>query len=199
LCGLGALRAGAGLCTSLGVDDVGRLLGRELALRLEVPAVLDADALTAIAGDHGLLRSARAPRVLTPHPGEAGRLLGMTSAQVQADRYAAVERLARQSGCVVVLKGARTLIADGTGRVRVNPTGTPAMAVGGTGDVLSGIIGALLASLPAFEAAVVGVYLHGLAGELAALSDRGLLASELAAAVPRAIAHCRVIAHGEAT
>lgn len=239
LSGLGALRAGAGLCTlaprgdarvaieakalelmtaalpatgdaalsaaleladsrqaavvgpGLGLDADGRELARGLALRLPVPAVLDADALTSIGQELASLAEAKAARVLTPHPGEAARLLGLSSAEVQADRYAAAARLARASGCVTVLKGARSIVADPSGRVRVCPTGTPAMGVGGTGDVLSGVIGALLASLAPFEAAVAGTYLHGLAGELAAVGDRGLFASELATALPRALLRCR--------
>jgi NAD(P)H-hydrate epimerase len=110
---------------------------------------------------------------------------------VQADRYASARELAVQSGQVIVLKGARTIIAAPDGRLRVCPTGTPAMAVAGTGDVLSGVIGALLFGRDAFSAAASGVYLHGLAGELAAHGDRGLLASELAAALPNALTRVR--------
>ncbi|HMI89954.1 MAG TPA: NAD(P)H-hydrate dehydratase, partial [Polyangiales bacterium] len=182
----------------LGLDEQGRTLARQLALALPLPTVLDADALTALGTDLGVLRSASAPRVLTPHPGEAARMLGSSSAAVQADRYAAATKLAEQSGQVVVLKGARTIIAAPSGELRVCPTGTPAMAVAGTGDVLSGVIASLLATLsafdgtaPAFDAAAAGVYLHGLAGELAARGDRGLLASELAAQLPVALAQCR--------
>jgi NAD(P)H-hydrate epimerase len=181
--GKGAAVVGPGL----GLDEQGRTLARQLALALPLATVLDADALTALGTDVGVLRSASAPRVLTPHPGEAARLLGSTSAAVQADRYAAALALAEQSGQVVVLKGARTIIAAPDGRLRVCPTGTPAMAVAGTGDVLSGVIGALLFGRDPFTAAAAGVYLHGLAGELAAQGDRGLLASELAAALPAAM------------
>jgi NAD(P)H-hydrate epimerase len=187
---LASTRSSAVVGPGLGLDDEGRALSRELALRLPVPAVLDADALTALGEDHAALRKAAAARVLTPHPGEASRMLGITSAQVQVERYAAAQKLAEQTGQVVVLKGARSIIAEPSGRVRVCPTGTPAMGVGGTGDVLSGVIGTLLASLPAFDAAVAGVYLHGLAGELAAVGDRGLFASDLAHALPRAILAC---------
>jgi len=175
----------------LGLDEQGRTLARQLALALPLPTVLDADALTALGTDLGVLRSASAPRVLTPHPGEAARMLGSSSAVVQADRYTAAQRLAEQSGQVVVLKGARTIIAAPNGELRVSPSGTPAMAVAGTGDVLSGAIASLLCALPPFEAAAAGVYLHGLAGELAARSDRGLLASELAAQLPAALDGCR--------
>jgi NAD(P)H-hydrate epimerase len=178
-----------------GLDDASRSLARVLALTLPVPTVLDADALTALGADYTGLRGAAGPRVLTPHPGEAARLLGITSAAVQADRYAAAQQLAGHAGCVVVLKGARTIVAEPSGRMRVCPTGTPAMAVAGTGDVLAGAIAAALAQqADAFDAAASAVYVHGLAGELAAASDRGLLASELAAALPRALEQCR--AHG---
>ena len=177
----------------LGLDDDGRALGRELALALALPAVLDADALTAIGRDLALLRRAPAARVLTPHPGEAARLLGTSSAEVQAERYVAARRLAEQSGCVAVLKGAATIIAEPAGRMRVCGRGTPAMGVAGTGDVLSGIIAALLAHADAFDAAAAAVQLHALAGERAATADRGLLASELAAALPAVWASCRPV------
>ena len=176
----------------LGLDEHARALARKLALELPLPAVLDADALTALGTDVAQLRSARAPRVLTPHPGEAARLLGTTSAEVQGDRYAAASALAMRSGQVVALKGARTVIAAPDGELRVCPTGTPAMAVAGTGDVLSGVVAALLCMHAGLQAASAAVYLHGIAGELAAHSDRGLLASELASALPSALEHCRL-------
>src|SRR5262249_13031194 len=147
---------------------------------------LDADALTSLGSNVALLRGARGPRVLTPHPGEAARLLDTTSDDVQGDRYDAAQRLAERSGAVVVLKGARTIVAEPGGRMRVCARGTPAMAVAGTGDVLSGVIGALLAQpeIDVFDAASAAVYVHARAGELAARADRGLLAGELAAALP---------------
>jgi ADP-dependent NAD(P)H-hydrate dehydratase / NAD(P)H-hydrate epimerase len=126
--------------------------------------------------------------VLTPHPKEAARLLGKGVDDVQADRFAAASELASRSGQVVVLKGAGTIVADPRGSLAVSVRGTPALAAGGTGDVLAGAIGALLCSLPPFEAACVGVHLHAVAGELAAIGDRGLLAGEVADALPRAIA-----------
>ena len=176
----------------LGLDDEARALARELSRSLPLPCVLDADALTAVGTDLALLRDAAAPRVLTPHPGEAARLLGCDSAAVQADRYSAAQQLAERSGQVVVLKGARSIIAAAGGTaLRVSPTGTPAMAVGGTGDVLAGAIAGLLPTLDPFDAASAGVYLHGLAGELTAHADRGLLASELAAHLPVALTRCR--------
>ena len=130
----------------------------------------------------------RAATVLTPHPGEAGRLLGSSTRAVQADRIGAARALARKSRAVVVLKGAHTLVAVPGGEVVVNPTGTPLLATAGSGDVLAGVIGALLAGgHPAAEAAFVAVFLHGAAGQLLELElgDAGLLAHELADAIPR--------------
>jgi NAD(P)H-hydrate epimerase len=175
-----------------GLDAYGREVSLGLATALEMSAVLDADALTSLGSELGLLRSARGPRVLTPHPGEAARLLDTDTDDVQADRYGAAQRLAERSGAVVVLKGARTIIAEPGGRMRVCARGTPAMAVAGTGDVLSGVVGALLAqpAIDAFDAASAAVYVHARAGERAARADRGLFAGELAAALPAALAEC---------
>lgn len=190
---LAAGKQAAAVGPGLGLDSDGRALARKLALALPLPCVLDADALTAIGEELELLRDAAAARVLTPHPGEAARLLGTSSAAVQADRYAAARKLAERSGQVAVLKGARTIVAAPGGSLRVCAAGTQSMAVAGTGDVLSGAIAALLAQLEPFEAASAAVHLHGVAGELAASADRGLLASELAHALPRALARCRGI------
>jgi hydroxyethylthiazole kinase-like uncharacterized protein yjeF len=125
--------------------------------------------------------------VLTPHPLEAARLLGCDTAAVQRDRLAAARALAARYAAVVVLKGSGTVIAAPDGRVAVNPTGNAGLATGGTGDVLGGMIGALLAQrLPPYEAALAGVYLHGLAADtLCAQGDgpAGLTAGELAPVV----------------
>lgn len=194
--GLCAGKAAAVVGPGLGTDDSGRALCREAALALSLPAVLDADALTAFAGEPELLRSAAGPRVLTPHPGEAAVLLGSDSATIQADRYAAATELATRSGQVTLLKGAGTVVAAPAGALWVIDRGTPALGVAGTGDVLSGCVGALLAQLAPAEAAYCGAYLHALAGERAAAAlhgcaDRGLLASEVADALPGALAVCR--------
>lgn len=173
-----------------GLDDAARDLMRELACSLPLPCVLDADALTALSTDLAPLKGARAPRVLSPHPGEAARLLGCATAQVQADRYAAALELAYRSAQTVVLKGARTVIASPEGAIRVCAAGTPALGVAGTGDVLTGLIAALLCQLDPFEAAHTAVLLHALAAERAAIGDRGLLASEVAAAIPAAVQAC---------
>lgn len=162
-----------------------------------VPAVLDADALNLIASGGSAawdrLQRAAGPVVMTPHPGEAGRLLGTTAAEVEADRLAAARALATRAHAIVVLKGARTIVCDGTLEddfCSINPTGGPELATGGSGDVLAGIIGALLAQgVPAAEAARVGVYLHGLAGErlVAEHGRRGVVSSDLPVAVAAVI------------
>ncbi|CAB3750610.1 NAD(P)H-hydrate dehydratase [Paraburkholderia humisilvae] len=148
-------------------------------LSLDVPKLFDADALNLLARDPALAaalaaRGAQAqdPAIVTPHPLEAARLLGIDAPAVQRDRLAAARALTRRLASIVVLKGAGTVIAAPDGRVAVNPTGNAALATGGTGDVLGGIIGALLAQgLPRYEAALAGVYLHGLAAD--ALTARG--------------------------
>ncbi len=187
--------AAAAVGPGLGLDDDGKALAVALARELPIPAVLDADALTAIAeAGPELLREAVAPRVLTPHPGEASRLLGVSTADIQADRYAAAQRLAERTGQVVVLKGAGTVVADPSGHLAVCPLGTPALGVAGTGDVLSGALAAGLAARASpFEAACAMVLLHARAGELAARSDRGLLAHEVGDHIPRALEEARAM------
>jgi hydroxyethylthiazole kinase-like uncharacterized protein yjeF len=184
-------KASAVLGPGFGLDDARKQLARSLARELPIPCVLDADALTALATDLEQLRGARAPRVLTPHPGEAARLLGRSAAAVQADRYGAASELAARSGHVVVLKGARTVIATPEGALRICRAGTPALGVAGTGDVLAGVLSALVARESAHAAAWAGVHIHALAGEIAAQSDRGMLASEVAHAIPRAFERTR--------
>lgn len=175
----------------LGTDDAGIAIAKQTSMELEVPAVLDADALTAWGNGFDSLGFAPAARVLTPHPGEAARMLDCTAADVQRDRFRAATTLAQRSRSVVVLKGAGTVVADRDGHTYVCPRGTPAMASAGVGDVLAGAIAALLPGRGPLEAACCAVYLHAVAGELAARADRGLLASELAAALPDAIRSSR--------
>ncbi|KMQ80513.1 NAD(P)HX epimerase / NAD(P)HX dehydratase [Candidatus Burkholderia pumila] len=149
-------------------------------LKLDVPKLLDADALNLVSKDDALAaavsqRGAQGdPCILTPHPLEAARLLHFNEAKaVQADRFAAARQLAARYTAVVVLKGSGTVIASPDGRVAVNPTGNAGLATGGTGDVLGGLIGALLAQkFPAYKAALAGVYLHGLAAQ--SLTDEGV-------------------------
>ena len=246
LCGLGALRAGAGLVTvasaesaipqiaahapelmteplaetphgSIGLDAavaaaaegktvvaMGPGLGRQpeiatlvtnLMESLAQPMVLDADALVDIAKVSPTDRV----RVLTPHPGEMARLTGKTVAEVQADRIGAARAFAEAHWLTVVLKGQRTIIAFPDGRVWINPTGTPAMGTGGTGDVLTGMIAGFLAQFPQRpdEAVAAAVYLHGLAGEIGArtLGERSLIASDLLRYLPAAMEECAPLPH----
>ncbi len=149
---------------------------------LSVPLLLDADALSAVQGGPG------GPRVITPHPGEAARLLECGTAEVQGDRFGAVERLATP-GVTVLLKGRHTLVAERRGPISVNPTGAASLATGGSGDVLAGFIGALLArGVLARDSARLGAWLHGRAGQL--LAERrttGHTASDIADVLPSAV------------
>jgi NAD(P)H-hydrate epimerase len=142
---------------------------RGLIQRIALPLVIDADGLNALAGSLDILKRLKSPAVLTPHPGEMGKLLGISSNDVQKDRIGIASDFARHYNVTLVLKGAGTVIAGPTGDVFVNSTGNPGMATAGTGDVLTGMMGGLLAQgYPAVQAACLGVYLHGLAGDLAA-------------------------------
>ena len=163
--------------------------------------VFDADALNCLAAEPGLSQSLRertALTVLTPHPGEAARLLATDTATVQQDRVATALRLAQQTGAVVVLKGAGSIIAEPSGYYAINPTGGPALASAGTGDVLAGMIGALLAQCADAVAAVrAGVWLHGRAAEMFG-ADLGMTASDVAPLAARALAQLRGLsAHGK--
>ncbi len=173
----------------IGRDSETGELVRSLALQIEKPLVIDADALYALAGGHAALQARRAPTILTPHPGEAARLLSVATSDINRDRLTAARRLAEESGAVVVLKGAGSVIAAPGERTVVNSTGGPLLASGGSGDVLTGMVAALLAQgLAARAAAVLAVFLHGWAADrLAARStDFGSLASEVAREVPLA-------------
>lgn len=168
----------------LGVSAATRQLVRAVLQRARVPVVLDADALQAFAPLRRALPGS-APKILLPHPGEAGRLLAWETAKVQGDRPAAVAALAQRSGAVAVLKGQGTLVCDGQ-RQFINQTGNPGMATGGTGDVLAGLCGALLAQgMEPFAAACLAVHVHGKAGDLVAdrLSEAGLVAEDLPLAI----------------
>jgi NAD(P)H-hydrate epimerase len=171
---------------------------RRLAGECPLPLVLDADGINAFAGRAAELARRQAPTLLTPHPGELGRLLGLSTADVQADRVGAARRAAAETGAVAVLKGHQTLVAAPDGAVWVNPTGNPGMATGGTGDVLTGLLAGLLAQgLDPLDAARLGVYLHGLAGDLAVdrrgregrQGEASLAAGDLIDALPQAFSH----------
>ncbi len=180
--GVDALVIGPGIPRG---PETGALL-LDLLSRARRPAVLDADALNALAGAPARLATAGAPLLLTPHPGEMARLCGTTTAEVQADRLGLAAARAAEWGAAVLLKGARTVVAGPGATPAVIPTGNPGLATGGTGDVLAGLCGALLASgLSPFDAGRAGAWIHGRAGDLAArrLGERGLLAGDLGEAI----------------
>lgn len=214
LCSGGALRAGAGMVRYVGAEEPAGLVrtrwpevvvgegrvqawtvgsggGDDASSALEravadgVPTVVDADALAALAGHRGRT----VPFLLTPHAGELGRLVGAERADVEARRLHHARAAARDLDAVVLLKGSTTVVARPDGRVRVNPTGTPALATAGSGDVLAGLCGALLAGgLDPFDAGSVGAWLHGMAGRLAAEGRGPITASDLLETLPLAIA-----------
>ncbi|HZV06062.1 MAG TPA: NAD(P)H-hydrate dehydratase [Gemmataceae bacterium] len=168
-------------------NDLGDMLATLLD-QTTTPLVLDADALNVLVGKLDALRKHQGPIVLTPHPGEFARLLGCDIPKVQAHRQELAAEFARTHGVVVVLKGYGTVVTDGH-RVYVNTTGNPGMASGGTGDVLGGLIAALIGQkLEIFAAAQLGVYLHGRAGDLAReqTGEVSLIASDLLDILPRA-------------
>ena len=171
-----------------GIDQEAQEALLQIITESEIPLVVDADGLTALANRPEVFKTIKAPLVLTPHPGEMARLLKCSTKEVQADRVKAASQLANDSGAVVVLKGARTVIADPDGRYVINPTGNPGLGTGGMGDVLTGIIGALIAqACPIFEAACLGVYAHGLAADQLALykGPWGYIATEVADWLPK--------------
>jgi NAD(P)H-hydrate epimerase len=180
-----ALAIGPGL----GTESHTRNLVLRVVRELELPLVVDADGLNNLVGHTALLKHRSTPTVLTPHPGEMARLTGLSTKQVQQDRLNIARKLAMDHRVCVVLKGARTVIAEPEGHVWINPTGNAGMASGGMGDVLTGMIGGFLAQgCPAVEAAVAAVYLHGLAADM--LSRKmpwGYLATEVSETIPRAI------------
>jgi ADP-dependent NAD(P)H-hydrate dehydratase / NAD(P)H-hydrate epimerase len=155
---------------------------RQMVEKTTLPVVVDADALNAFAGKTELLDGSSRVMVLTPHPGEMARLTGMTVKEVEVDRLGLARRFATEHKLTLVLKGWRTLVAHPDGRVAVNTSGNPSMAKGGSGDILTGIVAAMLAQFPndvprAVEAAV---YLHGLAGDFAAhaMDEHTVLATD---------------------
>jgi NAD(P)H-hydrate epimerase len=173
--------------------ETGQLL-REILTKLTVPMVVDADALNLLGGQLDIFKAVRVPVILTPHPGEAAWLLKTTITEVEQNRVKVAKQIAEGYNVVVVLKGRLTVIASPEGKVRINPTGNRGLATGGTGDVLSGMVGGLLAQrLSPFDAATVGVYLHGLAGEKASrrLGPDGLLAGDLLPLLPRLLRQMR--------
>ena len=150
-------------------------LVRSLIAKLNKPVVLDADGINAMAGHADLLKSAKSGLILTPHPGEMSRLTGKDISEIQKDRNNVAIGFAREYNTVLVLKGHETIVADPAGQIFVNTTGNAGMASGGSGDVLTGMIAAFVAQgCTPFDAAVLGAYFHGLAGDIAA-KEKGLL------------------------
>jgi ADP-dependent NAD(P)H-hydrate dehydratase / NAD(P)H-hydrate epimerase len=173
----------------LGREDGTFELARKVARRVEVPLLLDADGLNAHAGRLDSLADRPAPTVLTPHAGELARLLDSDSAEVAAHRLRCVRRAAADAAAIVVLKGDDTIVAAPDGRAGVNRGGAPALATAGTGDVLSGVIGAFLSKrMDPFEAACAGVFVHARAGQLAAeaIATEGVVAGDVIEQLPRA-------------
>ncbi|WP_066638240.1 NAD(P)H-hydrate dehydratase [Desulfolucanica intricata] len=164
-------------------------LVHSLMSELKIPTVIDADGLNALAGELNRISGARCPLILTPHPGEMARLINIPVGEVEVDRLNAVIQLALKGNCTVLLKGSRTLVSNGE-QLYINSTGNPGMATGGSGDVLTGIIAALVAQgLDPVKAAAAGAYIHGLAGDLA-MWDKGvmgLIAGDLITYLPEAL------------
>lgn len=169
-------------------DPEAGVVARSLYLGASKPMVVDADGLVAVAALGPDLARHAGPRILTPHPGEAGRLAGLSAAAVQRAREGTARRLAARARAVVVLKGAGTVVTDGK-RLAVNATGNPGMASAGTGDVLAGLLVGLWAQgMKGFDAARLAAHLHGAAGDLAAarLGEHSLLAGDLLGFLPEA-------------
>ena len=196
---LTALDVALAFCAAMDVIAVGPGIGREeetqrfaraLYEKIEKPVVFDADALDALAGDHPALKRfpAGRPTILTPHTGEMARLAGVNIREIENDRRGAAMRFVKEHPVTLVLKGAGTIVAEGT-RIYVNTTGNPGMATGGAGDVLIGMIAALVGSgFSAFDAARMGVHIHGLAGDIAA-KEKGevsMIATDILEALPAA-------------
>lgn len=183
-----ALAIGPGLGQG---EELPRLLA-QVVRETPVPTVIDADGLNALVGQTHILSTTGAPIILTPHPGELARLCESTVAEVQAHRLPLAQELAREWGVVLVLKGARTVVATPEGASYINSTGSPALATGGSGDVLTGIIVGLLAQgLTTKEAAVAGTFVHGLTADVAARhvgGGRGIVADDLIRSLPAALA-----------
>ncbi|MBR5152387.1 MAG: NAD(P)H-hydrate dehydratase [Clostridia bacterium] len=161
----------------------------EMLFEQKKPLVLDADGLNALSGHIDSIKDATENVVMTPHPGEMARLTGLTVEEIQQNRELVAKTYAKAWGVTVLLKGRNTVIASPDGQLHINPTGNSGMASGGMGDVLSGVIGALMGQgLDGYQSAVLGAFLHGLAGDLAAkeLGEFGMIAGDVAERLPRA-------------
>ena len=180
----------AAIGPGLTVSDTIAAVVREVVEESRIPLVLDADALNALSRDVSALKKMKVPGVITPHPGEMARLTGLEIKEVQADRMGVASRFAEKYGVTVALKGSGTIVANPDGRIFVNSTGNAGMATAGSGDVLTGIIAGLTAQgMNTCDAAVSGVFLHGLAGDYAAVEKgiHGMTACDIIEYLPRAI------------
>lgn len=165
----------------IGVNDDTQLIMNQIVKESDVPVVIDADGINSISLNIDVLKDSKAPVVLTPHPGEMARLIGKDAVFVQKNRIACAKAFATDFGCIVVLKGANTVVTDGM-NVLVNTTGNAGMAMGGTGDMLTGMIASFIAQgMAPFNAASSAVYIHGLCGDIAAreLSQRGMTVNDM--------------------
>ncbi|MCK4851808.1 MAG: NAD(P)H-hydrate dehydratase, partial [Candidatus Omnitrophica bacterium] len=166
-----------------------RALVKELVKKIKCPVVLDADGINALRGNKGLLRKRKYRTVITPHPGELARLIKKDTAFLQGQRTEIAAKLAEDTGTIVCLKGHRTVVADPGGQVYVNVTGNSGMATAGTGDVLTGMIASFIGQgVDDFSSAVSAVYLHGLAGDIAAekMGQFSMAATDILEYLPRA-------------
>ena len=183
---ISALALGPGMSTT---EEAGEFLF-EIIKRTDKPMVIDADALTLISHYPEILKKAKVPIILTPHPGEMSRLTGLSIREIQGDRVGTALEFTRRYGVYLILKGARSVISTPGGQVSINTTGNPGMASGGTGDVLTGVVGGLLAQrLEPADACRLGAFVHGFAGDLVAeeIGEAGLTAGDLADALPEAL------------
>jgi hydroxyethylthiazole kinase-like uncharacterized protein yjeF len=180
-------KSAVALGPGLGAHPETQELVRALVRDCPLPMVIDADGANALAGQPEVIQGAGGLRILTPHPGEMGRLLGISSKEVQSQRLEVAKNFAAAHGVWVVLKGAQTIVAAPDGYLSLNPTGNPVLASGGTGDVLTGLIGGFLAQgLSPWDAARLGVYLHGLAADYLeeVMGPRGHIAGDLLTWLP---------------
>ncbi|MFI5303769.1 MAG: NAD(P)H-hydrate dehydratase [Nitrospiria bacterium] len=174
----------------LGIHPETKALLMKLLPQINIPVILDADGINLIAEDKEVLSKMTHPVLLTPHPGELGRFLGIEPAEVQTERYTLAAETAKRYKCHILLKGAYSLIASPDESVWINPTGNPGLAKAGTGDVLTGVIGALtVQGISLLNAALIGSYLHGLAGDLTSIEkgEMGMIATDVIEKIPYAI------------
>ncbi len=189
-------RGAVGIGPGLGLDDSARKLCEHIVLGWEGPVAVDADAISHFAGRASALSEAKGPRVLTPHTGELARLLGCSSADIEADRLGVACRAARETGCVVLLKGPHTVVATPQGDCQISEHANPLLATAGSGDVLTGIVAAFLCTAPdAASAATGATQAHGLTAALFAEqhegTDRGMIATDMIALLPKVLGACR--------